>query len=601
MATFPSEVDMACPAHAAFNDPSFNIMSHFIVQAGKCAQQNGQEFATVTRLKIPQDAPAGWVKGEPLTWCKEGESVNMCNAKTQVPGWLNGHWSLKIGKQRYSKCAASQETQEEQRDCCAKRCYLHDDCLGYDWDIVTRDPHTGDTGCFSVCEFVRETTKGMHIKTKSTPVNSHKCIQKKSSQATTQPAATKLTATTVTTAAPAAATTSASSACTTMPGVNAVRGEGRITGPDHSHPAYATAELCADACAADATCAVYTYHSAGRGDAGDEWHLKCVMWSEAEARSVGRLDPSAWQQEGGHVSGLCTKPTPTTPAPPPLSDIATIPTTSARTKPATGTTTDGSATSAEGAATPAGGVAATTDAPPVTATPATSTATTEAATATKAAAGTTAAGDDAPGTTAPATAAKTSGTGGDDGSGGPPTTPAGPLATAAPTAGPAPTPAATATPAAATAGPDPSPATGTGPASSGTSATPTSSLDPFRPETTPVAAPTTEVAEGGSDATSVSTASSAATDAPVSEAPCPLACINGGRCVLARADCSDLTAPFDTPTCDCGTSSVWPRGRGAGRATGNGAWAPLLTFGAVAPAQSNAVGRVLACTGIECC
>ena len=43
------------------------------------------------------------------------------------------------------------------------------------------------------------------------------------------------------------------------------------------------------------------------------------------------------------------------------------------------------------------------------------------------------------------------------------------------------------------------------------------------------------------------------TPAPaMKEAPCDLNCINGGTCVLAKADCADADAPFDTPVCDCG-------------------------------------------------
>lgn len=37
-------------------------------------------------------------------------------------------------------------------------------------------------------------------------------------------------------------------------------------------------------------------------------------------------------------------------------------------------------------------------------------------------------------------------------------------------------------------------------------------------------------------------------DAP----PCDLSCINGGQCVLTKADCSDPNAAYNTPVCDCG-------------------------------------------------
>ena len=38
----------------------------------------------------------------------------------------------------------------------------------------------------------------------------------------------------------------------------------------------------------------------------------------------------------------------------------------------------------------------------------------------------------------------------------------------------------------------------------------------------------------------------------MTEAPCAVSCINGGTCVLAKANCSNPDAPFDTPACDCG-------------------------------------------------
>lgn len=37
---------------------------------------------------------------------------------------------------------------------------------------------------------------------------------------------------------------------------------------------------------------------------------------------------------------------------------------------------------------------------------------------------------------------------------------------------------------------------------------------------------------------------------------CSLQCINGGTCVLVKKDCSDPTAPFDTPVCDCGAPAA---------------------------------------------
>ena len=36
------------------------------------------------------------------------------------------------------------------------------------------------------------------------------------------------------------------------------------------------------------------------------------------------------------------------------------------------------------------------------------------------------------------------------------------------------------------------------------------------------------------------------------EPECDLPCINGGRCVLVKSDCSDAAALFDTPVCNCG-------------------------------------------------
>ena len=71
------------------------------------------------------------------------------------------------------------------------------------------------------------------------------------------------------------------------------------------------------------------------------------------------------------------------------------------------------------------------------------------------------------------------------------------------------------------------------------------------PETT-----TTTTTTKTTTTTTTVTTPTPAIDTTGSTFKCSLQCINGGTCVLIKNNCSDITAPFDTPVCDCGAPAA---------------------------------------------